>query len=360
MSIVARASNRVFIGGLCRNKTILSTSIKWAVLFPLTGTILRQTPRLLRPILAPVITFLNHLYARRYIQLLTPEIKKRQQALSNETKSKPNDFLQWLVDLAEDSPLESERLPRVLALRMLIVNFAAIHTSTFTVTNAVFDLVSANPTDVDEIRQEIKGALETNGGKWDKTFLQKLIKLDSAMRESARLGGFAMLNAQRRVVAAEGLNTPDGAHLPYGTLIALPTLAIHTDSALYDDSHTFKPLRFDEMRRPVSDSLKNELNTEDLKSDNTSGHRTARQNSNLISNANLSFVSLSTTYHPFGLGKHACPGRFFAANELKLVLAHLLLNYEIQHQPVRASSQYIGTAVLPPTKATIRLRKIKT
>jgi len=30
----------------------------------------------------------------------------------------------------------------------------------------------------------------------------------------------------------------------------------------------------------------------------------------------------------FGYGKHACPGRFFASYELKMVLAELLLNYE--------------------------------
>lgn len=34
----------------------------------------------------------------------------------------------------------------------------------------------------------------------------------------------------------------------------------------------------------------------------------------------------------FGLGKHACPGRFFAGNEIKVVLAHLVLNYDIKLQ----------------------------
>ncbi len=33
---------------------------------------------------------------------------------------------------------------------------------------------------------------------------------------------------------------------------------------------------------------------------------------------------------PFGFGRHACPGRFFAANEIKLVLAQLLLNYDMK------------------------------
>ena len=30
----------------------------------------------------------------------------------------------------------------------------------------------------------------------------------------------------------------------------------------------------------------------------------------------------------FGYGEHACPGRFFASNEMKVALSFLLLNYD--------------------------------
>ncbi|KAM6503662.1 hypothetical protein JOM56_000605 [Amanita muscaria] len=42
------------------------------------------------------------------------------------------------------------------------------------------------------------------------------------------------------------------------------------------------------------------------------------------------FVSLSVDYVLFGHGRHACPGRFFVANELKVMLSHVLLNYDIK------------------------------
>jgi cytochrome P450 len=32
----------------------------------------------------------------------------------------------------------------------------------------------------------------------------------------------------------------------------------------------------------------------------------------------------------FGFGRHACPGRFFAANEIKLILSRILLDYDIK------------------------------
>jgi len=39
-------------------------------------------------------------------------------------------------------------------------------------------------------------------------------------------------------------------------------------------------------------------------------------------------VSTSPEHLGFGHGQHACPGRFFAANEVKIALVHLLLKYE--------------------------------
>jgi cytochrome P450 len=39
-------------------------------------------------------------------------------------------------------------------------------------------------------------------------------------------------------------------------------------------------------------------------------------------------VATSVDNLTFGHGSHACPGRFFAANELKLALCHLLLKYD--------------------------------
>lgn len=42
------------------------------------------------------------------------------------------------------------------------------------------------------------------------------------------------------------------------------------------------------------------------------------------------FVQSSPEYNVFGGGRHICPGRFFANNELKLALAHILLDYDLR------------------------------
>lgn len=37
------------------------------------------------------------------------------------------------------------------------------------------------------------------------------------------------------------------------------------------------------------------------------------------------FVSTSPDHLGFGHGQHACPGRFFASNEIKIMMCHILL-----------------------------------
>ena len=51
-----------------------------------------------------------------------------------------------------------------------------------------------------------------------------------------------------------------------------------------------------------------------------------RENPSEESRAHL--VSISPQHFGFGHGLHACPGRFFAANEVKIALAHILLKYD--------------------------------
>jgi cytochrome P450 len=44
--------------------------------------------------------------------------------------------------------------------------------------------------------------------------------------------------------------------------------------------------------------------------------------------AGCQLVNTSIDHMGFGHGRHACPGRFFAADESKIILSHLLLKYD--------------------------------
>ncbi|KXJ90272.1 hypothetical protein Micbo1qcDRAFT_164807 [Microdochium bolleyi] len=48
----------------------------------------------------------------------------------------------------------------------------------------------------------------------------------------------------------------------------------------------------------------------------------------------------------FSHGSHACPGRFFAANQLKIALSHIALHYDIA--PAAAAAGDVVVAVKRP------------
>jgi cytochrome P450 len=61
----------------------------------------------------------------------------------------------------------------------------------------------------------------------------------------------------------------------------------------------------------------------------------------------------------FGYGRHACPGRFFASNEIKAIMGYLLLNYDMKFAEgqTRPKSLLFETQNLPDHEATVLFRK---
>ena len=53
------------------------------------------------------------------------------------------------------------------------------------------------------------------------------------------------------------------------------------------------------------------------------------------------------------------PGRFFAQNELKAMMAYMLMHYDIkpEHEGVRPKDAYQGFSVIPDAKARVLFRK---
>ena len=61
----------------------------------------------------------------------------------------------------------------------------------------------------------------------------------------------------------------------------------------------------------------------------------------------------------FGHGKYACPGRFFAVLEMKMILARFLLDYEFKYPEGqgRPRNLTMDENVLPDPAATLLVRK---
>lgn len=64
-------------------------------------------------------------------------------------------------------------------------------------------------------------------------------------------------------------------------------------------------------------------------------------------------------YDPSCTNKPYSPGRFFAANELKAMMAHIVLNYDVkfENEGVRPPNVGISLTVVPDPTATVLFRK---
>lgn len=228
----------------------------------------------------------------------------------------------------------------------MTVNFVSIHTSTFTATSLLFDIWSS-PTavsDVDELRAEIEEVFNQNGRQWDKNAMAKLFKVDSALRESLRISTFFSYGLTRLVVDPNGVTMKSGLHLPAGTSIGTPTCAIHFDESIYENPTVYQPFRFSRARE--------EFAAGNQKGDESNAGK-------VLQSKNLATVTTSDHFLAFGHGKHACPGRFFAVSELKMLLAHIIMNYDIQPLASRPPATCYGSEVLPPMSATLSVRRRK-
>lgn len=302
--IISKVTNRVFVGlPTCRDPGLTENARKYAQCVPVSAYLLRCTPKWLKPFVAPFITLRGRWHTYQFCKIIKPTIEQRlkefdaRQGDPESNKTARNDWLEWSIKQAKEIGDPSLWTPRKLGERILVLNFAAIHTTSMTITGAILDIVCCNkPEYIDELRQEISSVLAEHGGQWNKRALAKMHKLDSTLRESTRLNSIVSLGIGRKVMAKEGLDTPSGVHVDYWRTVMVPHYSVLHDKNVYgEDADQFKPFRFSEQR--------------------------ADESVNYVQRARKAFPTTSTEFLAFGHGKHACPGRFFATNEIKLLFA---------------------------------------
>lgn len=293
--------------------------------------------------------------------MITPEIIRRQRLQSSDAEkdSSENNYLSWLL---ARSPPGFQSTTKTLIARMLHLNFASIHTSSFIGTNTLFDLLSStalsqsHPSYVQQILDE----LSSLGPSLDRRALQKMHLMDACLRESSRLASIIGLGANAQVVAENGLVAPDGTKCPKGSLVAAPSWAIHNDESLYPDPLVFRPERH--LTPPFTDVPSDPPSEKTPSVSIPAAETTTTKTKAYLDRANLAFTSTSATYLAFGHGRHACPGRFFAAQELKLLLAYILRKYDVELEDKgedggRVRNVWMGPNHVPPLRARVRVRR---
>ncbi|KAI1659919.1 ent-kaurene oxidase [Daldinia decipiens] len=326
---IARLSGRVFVGPLLnRSEEWMDVSINFAITAFIAVIKLQFFPPWMRPAAQYLVSELRTI--RRDLEraqaMLTPIIEERIRDAETPGYDKPDDFVQWLQDaLPEDQKTDFYIQSKI----QLLLSAASIHTTSNLTTDCIYDL--AVHQDMQEILREEAREVLNDDEAWErKDSMGKLKKLDSFIKESQRLSG-NVTSFIRKVMKPVDLS--DGTHLPSGTNLLAPMAGIAVDPRYYPDPEVFDGLRFWKLRQHQhSSSSSSSSFSSPASSTTTLPTSTTTTTDELSANANgrWQFTSIGDTAMNFGLGKHACPGRFFAGCEIKMVLAYLLLHYDIK------------------------------
>ncbi|KAI0168346.1 ent-kaurene oxidase [Pestalotiopsis sp. NC0098] len=334
LRIVAIVSGNIFLGPeLCRREEWVNSAITYTVdMFTAIGKLKQWSPwtRFIGQYYVPELKSVSE-HRRKCREFLAPVIAERRQQMKKGAQM-PDDMLQWMMNKSADFKLADDEL----SLIILNLSLAAIHTTTLTTTLALYDLV-VRPDLVQELRKEITACLEQSGGVLTTHSLYDMKLLDSVMKESQRTNPGSLVRFQRYVDKAVTLS--DGTRLPAGAMVEAAHANIVNDPQLYSNPETFDAHRFMNLRKgTVEDPL---------------AYKNREQ---------YQFVTVTKDFMAFGYGRHACPGRFFAANEIKLMLSRILLDYDIK-MPNGLTERYanltMGLDALPDPTKEILLKRVK-
>lgn len=227
-----------------------------------------------------------------------------------------------IIAAKKDDNAATEYDPMVIVARMMVLNFVQSYTNLVTMTNLVYDLISLPEGDFEDMVSDLRAEIKTEMDKGDgfsHNFFQRLNLMDSLIRESIRYNPIGETGIERAVGKKGGFTFSNGTHIPQGALLAAPIKAYQRDDRAYPGG--FNP------RRSMEDPEHPRM------------------------------TDISPDFLNFGLGRGACPGRFFTSNLLKLTLTHLLLDYDLVRLEKRPENIRKVTLDEPCGRFLITLKK---
>jgi cytochrome P450 len=317
LEVIAQLSSRVFLGPeLCRNKDWQRITIDYTVNVFMAISAVKRYPKPLHRIVQWILPETRTVRAqmaeaRRIIQPVIDQRKAEILAEKSIIYDKPTepirkhtDAIQWLLELSKGEDYDA-------ALAQLALSLAAIHTTGDLITQVIYDLCE-HPELIQPLREEATAVLGSDG--WKRTSLYNLKLMDSVIKESQRIkppgmGKYHSLCCcsslsntdivSMRRLATDDITLKDGRRIPKDSMVAISG-HWSWDESIYENPDQFDGYRFYKMsKNPETEQMSH-------------------------------LVATSPQHIAFGHGKHACPGRFFAANEVKIALVHMLLKYDFK------------------------------
>ncbi|TVY73594.1 Cytochrome P450 monooxygenase easM [Lachnellula suecica] len=325
---IARLSSRIFNGELLtNNEEWLTISKEFTVnLFTATRQV-KQYPTLLRWPAERLLPLCRKTRAQiaAATRLLAPIFQERNAEITAAKRegrepNLPNDAIepsQWSRSAARGRPYNPVNTLMGLSL-------AAIHTTSDLLGQALLN-VCAHPEMVEPLRAEAIEVLKKHG--WKKQAVAELYLMDSFFKETQRVKPISMSHMHR--LAMEDVELPGGVKIRKGERMGISSHKMWSGPE-WENPETFDGYRFLNRRKTPGFEHKSLL------------------------------ISTSADHTAFSHGKHACPGRFFAANEVKIAMVHLILKYDMKLKDAKDAKWFeygLSMSANPFAKISVRRRK---
>lgn len=251
------------------------------------------------------------------MKLLVPELEKIRDGVEGA------DDEVTFTSMALKLPTEdgSQRSVKNAAYFFNAIALASIHTTSHFTSFALHEL-SCRP----ELMQALREELATLSERIPET-VATLPLMDSFFRESLRHNGDFL---GMRHLALEDTKISSGHVIPKGSLVVCAVDQIHCDERFLPDYE-------------VTDEAKARYSP----LDQFDAYR--------FYGKNIKSTTLGLEYLAFGLGAHACPGRFFAANEIKYIISEIITRFNIRTKSGKRAKDFVlfGMARFPPLEPLI-------
>ncbi|KAI1822652.1 cytochrome P450 [Xylaria intraflava] len=233
------------------------------------------------------------------------------------------DCIQWIM---ETSPSQKPWSAARIVHELMAIWFGSVHALSTTITFAIHDLC-LHPEYVNPLREELLRDYHT----FERT-ATGLSLLDSFIKESARLTPVESMSTRRS--ALQPFTLSDGTVVNVGDWACTPVRAIMQNAEFYPEALAFNGFRFvDQSRVGI-----------------------ASGNFKFLQPKPSKLTDVDNTWHVWGTGRMACPGRFYAVAVMKVIMGQIILNYDCD-LPDKKESRYLSwrSTVLPKHKTVVVL-----
>ncbi|KAI4951283.1 hypothetical protein J4E91_003992 [Alternaria rosae] len=328
-------SNAVSFFGkdLAKDEQFMVSALAYIEETLICAEIVRLLPGFMTPIVGGIIarTLKSHaVIFNRLLPIAEERCIERDAAKLGQKVPQHADCIQWIM---ETSPKNAPWTPQRVVHELMAIWFGSVHAVSTTVTFAIHDLC-LHPEYVEPLRKECESqyaAFEQSG--------VGLPLLDSFIKESARLTPVESQSTRRS--ALQPFSLKDGTHVNIGDWFCTPVRAIMTNPVDYPEATTFSGFRFADPQ--LVKSLENADGAFDI-----------------MQKKPTKLTDFDMTFHVWGTGRMACPGRFYASAVMKVILGQVILNYDCEL--VNPTSKRLFTwrsTILPKPSAKVVFTPIR-